>query len=362
MSNNIYNNLVKELGLGNQAIVVTYFEDTYKKRNKIIYKKMFSFKDIESKESMTDLGEGLYESVINAFELGRIQLEHSYEKGRILIEPYFPEPKLIILGGGHIAKPLVEFGSKLGFHITVIDDRPSFANRERFPEAEEVICESFEKCFQHIKLNMSSFVVIVTRGHRHDLICLKQVLKYKTAYVGMMGSKHRVGIVKENLFNEGFFIEEVNSLHAPIGLNIGALTPEEIAISILSEIISVKRFGPNNVDAKIYKKSGRCLEFDMEVLEELTKDSDEPRAIVTVISTKGSVPRHAGAKMIVWSYGRILGSIGGGCCEAEAILAARDIIKEGGYKIINIDMTNSDAENEGMVCGGTMQILIEACI
>lgn len=86
-----------------------------------------------------------------------------------IVEPYFHEPRLIIFGGGHIAKPLVEFGAKAGFSVTVIDDRPSFANTVRFPDTEKVICENFETCFDSIELNKASFVVIVTREHKHDM-------------------------------------------------------------------------------------------------------------------------------------------------------------------------------------------------
>jgi xanthine dehydrogenase accessory factor len=267
---------------------------------------------------------------------------------------------LIILGGGHIASPLVEFGSKLGFEITVIDDRPIFANKERFPLASKVVCDSFENCFKAIDLNMSCFVVIVTRGHRHDMICLNSVLKHETAYVGMIGSKRRVRIVKENLIENGFTKEKLDNLNAPIGLSIGAVTPEEIAISILAQVIAARRLGKAVLNESMKVLKGKCLEFDVDVMEELIKVSDEPKAIVTIVSTKGSSPRHAGAKMIVWPHGKILGSIGGGCCESEVILKARDIMKEGrGYQFHTIDMTDDAAEEEGMVCGGTMEVLIE---
>lgn len=272
----------------------------------------------------------------------------------ILIEPYYPPTRMVILGGGHIAKSLVEFGAGLGFLITVVDDRPSFANQDRFPQANEIICQSFERCFPFLKLNSATFVIIVTRGHRHDFLCLKEALKYDLAYLGMIGSRRRVKGIKEILLEQGYSGEQLNRLYAPIGLEIGALTPEEIAISILAQIIAVRRLGEN--------KEVQGLEFDQQVIGELAYGLPEPKGVVTVISTKGSVPRKTGAKMIVWPDGRILGSICGGCVEAEAISKAREIIQKGGYQLSRIDLSNEVAEEEGMVCGGMMELLIECCL
>lgn len=360
MIENIYNKLIDELSIGNQAVLATLLKEIEQERSQGRNKMLFTEEAMNSKKSMDNMEENIYDKVKDVLESGRLHLERNEDDGMLLLEPFYPEPQLIILGGGHIAKPLVEFGAKLGYKMTVVDDRPFFANKERFPEADQVICESFERCFDKLKLNKSAFVVIVTRGHRHDLVCLNNVLKHETAYIGMIGSKHRVSLVKESLVNEGFSPDELEGINAPIGLSIGALTPEEIAISIIAQIISVRRLGTPAPDGKQTKSKGKWLEFDIDVFKELAKASNEPKALVTVISTKGSVPRHSGAKMIVWPQGKILGSIGGGCCEAEVIIAARDIIKEGGCMIKTVDMTLDDAEKEGMVCGGTMEVLIEA--
>lgn len=266
-----------------------------------------------------------------------------------LIEPYFPRPHLIIFGGGHIALPLANLGLMAGFSVTVIDDRPSFANSKRFPMAEKVICASFDECFKSIDLNKSSFAVIITRGHRYDMECLRNVLKYNTAYTGMIGSKRRVKMVMEQLLSEGYDEEKLKAVNAPIGLDIGAITPEELAISIISQIISCRRLA-----------NPKSMGFDSDVLRNLSSEDDSPRAIVTVVSTKGSTPRKPGAKMIVWPYGKIMGSIGGGCGEAEAVSAARDVIRDGGYAFKSIDLTADEAEEEGMVCGGIMDVVIES--
>lgn len=304
------------------------------------------------------LEKDLYEKAINAVESGNLQFINDEYKGITLIEPYIPEPKLVIFGGGHISKPLAEFASKVGFEVTVVDDRPVFANSARFPYAKSVICESYENCFKLLNLNNSSFVVIVTRGHRHDMHCLKEALKYNTAYLGMIGSKRRVKIVKEELLCEGYSQHKLNMVNAPIGIDINAVSPEEIAISILAQLISYRRT-IRDKDGTIMVGKVNNIEFNGDIIKELVKDCNEPRAMVTVVSTKGSVPRKSGAKMLVYSDGRTLGSIGGGCAEGNVINTARDVIKNGGYEIQRVDMTGQIAEEVGMVCGGIMEVFIE---
>lgn len=352
-----YKNLLVEVAAGNNAVMVTKLTNK-NSTNKSQSKTLFTEESLNTYNSASDLDESLYQKAKQSIETGILQFVKTSENENYLIEPYFPEPRLIILGGGHIAKPLAEFASKAGFSVTVIDDRPSFANKERFPTAKKVICESFDHCFDFISLNKSAYVVIVTRGHRHDMDCLRQVLNHNTAYVGMIGSKRRVKSVMEQMLSECYPKEKIDKVNAPIGLEIGAVTPEEIAISIISQVISYRRLGDTaNVITKPTKTN--WPEFDHEVLTDLCKEEDSPKAIITIISTSGSVPRNAGAKMLVWPYGKILGSIGGGCSEGEIINTARDLLRDGGYKLQSIDMTGSIAEDEGMVCGGIMNVIIE---
>lgn len=356
MNSDIYRSLKSELDKGKKAVVVTFMKDsggdsTYKK---IILKE----EQLLASSTINNLDEIYVSQARSALETGDLQYIQDANGAGILIEPYFPESRLIVLGGGHIAKPLVEFGSKVGFLVTVVDDRPMFANQDRFPDAEKVICENFNNCFTGLNLNESSFVVIVTRGHRHDFDCLKQALNYKTAYIGMIGSKRRVKMVKEQLLDEGYPAELINKVNAPIGLDIGAVTPEEIAISIIAQVISYRRLASKSIKDTAAVKVN-WPELDRPVLDELCKDGEDPRALITIIATKGSVPRKAGAKMLVWPYGKIMGSIGGGCAEGEVINTARQIIGSRGLKIQDIDMTGQIAEEEGMVCGGIMKALIE---
>lgn len=358
---NSYRSLSNELNSGKKGVMVTILQGKGCDEKAFSNKTFISEENLNNSNYTSDMNKIPFPKALFALESGNLQYIKGSDNETCLIEPYYPEPHLIVFGGGHIAKPLVEFGTKLGFLVTVIDDRPTFANKSRFPEAEKVICESFEKCFNFINLNKATFVVIVTRGHRHDMDCLKQVLMHKTAYVGMIGSKRRVKSVMEILLSEGYSQESLDKINAPIGLDIGAITPEEIAVSIIAQVISYKRL-INKAKGASPEQKVNWPELDREVLEELSQEKDEPKAIITVVATKGSVPRKAGAKMLVWTDGRVLGSIGGGCSEGEVIITARDVIREGlgGYMDMNIDMTGQIAEDEGMVCGGTMQVVIEA--
>lgn len=270
-------------------------------------------------------------------------------------EPVLPQERLIVLGGGHIALPVCQFGAACGFTVCVVDDRPDFANRSRFPEAAEVICDSFENGIRKLSVTPFDYVVVITRGHRHDADCLRALLPgTMPAYLGMIGSRRRTKGLLEMLAEEGFDEERLERICTPIGLNIGAITPAEIAVSILSEVIAYKRL-PEHGDAK------RCCndsDVELSTLRYLAENR-EPKAIVTVIETKGSTPRGAGAKMAVSPLGKVTGSIGGGCSEAAVIQDAVRIIGTGRYQIVDIDLTGEVAESDGMVCGGTMRVLVE---
>ena len=259
------------------------------------------------------------------------------EKEADFMEYYKPEERLIILGG---------------FAVTVVDDRPSFANRERFPKARQILCESFERCFDKLHITSSDYVAVVTRGHRYDMECLRKLLSGREpAYVGMMGSKRRVAGVRELLLSEGYRKEAIERIHMPIGLSIGALSPAEIAVSILAEMIQERR---HIVSA--FKMS--AADADFRVLERLSEEN-EPYAVATVLSARGSTPRRSGAKMIIYREGRIYGSIGGGCAEAQVIREALKYIGTGRYTIMTVDMTKDVSEEDAMVCGGVMDVLIE---
>ncbi|EEG77314.1 XdhC family protein [Dethiobacter alkaliphilus] len=160
---------------------------------------------------------------------------------QIFAEPAAKQLELIILGGGHIALPLSKMAKELGYHVTVVDDRPAFANTHRFGHVERVICADFVPALDSITTWENTYIVIVTRGHRHDKLCLKAVAEKPAAYVGMIGSRRRVKTVLQELIDEGVAEKAVEKVHSPIGLDIGAQTPAEIAVSILAEIVCAHR-------------------------------------------------------------------------------------------------------------------------
>lgn len=159
----------------------------------------------------------------------------------VFVEPILSPPTLYIFGGGHISLSLVRIGKIIGFRVVVIDERPEFANRDRFPEADEILFKDFSDIFAQLKIDKFSYMVIVTRSHLFDKAVLEWAVSTEAAYIGMIGSKKKVNTIFSNLRSKGIRDESLKNVHAPIGLDIDAETPEEIAVSILAEIIKVRR-------------------------------------------------------------------------------------------------------------------------
>jgi len=159
----------------------------------------------------------------------------------VFIEPILTQPTLYIFGGGHISLPLAKISKLLGFKIAVIDDRAEFANADRFPEADITLADDFTKSLPKLKIDKSSYIVIVTRNHQYDDMVLEWAVGTKAKYIGMIGSKAKTKAVFSHLLAKGIAKEQLDRVHAPIGLEIKAQTPEEIAISILAEIVKVRR-------------------------------------------------------------------------------------------------------------------------
>jgi xanthine dehydrogenase accessory factor len=162
----------------------------------------------------------------------------------IFVEPILPQPVLYIFGGGHISSAVARAASAVGFGIAIADDREAFANAERFPMASELYT-TYEDAFEKIKPNASSYLLIVTRGHKDDMRVLAWAVRTEARYIGMIGSKRKVLSVYKALEREGYSPEEFSRVHAPVGLDIGALAPEEIAVSIVAELIAVRRNAQN---------------------------------------------------------------------------------------------------------------------
>ena len=258
-------------------------------------------------------------------------------------------PRLIICGGGHVSAALVRMASLLAFDIWVIEDRPLFADNAKRQGADHVICGDYKKNLARLEPQADDYYVCMTRGHRFDMECLTEIFRKPYAYVGMMGSKKRAAIVKKDLEESGFSQENISGLHSPIGLAIGGQTPEEIALSVISEIVKCKN-----------ERTG-CTQVDNEVLDALIEASDGKYILCTIIKKNGSAPRGVGTQMLVSSDNRIIGTIGGGCAEAEVISHCRRLFRKQEFKcgLMDVSMNTDDAEKEGMVCGGSISVLLE---
>jgi xanthine dehydrogenase accessory factor len=158
----------------------------------------------------------------------------------ILLEPVFSEPTVYLFGAGHISEQLAPLVKKVHFKVVVIDDREIFANRKRFPDADEVMVSEFEKCFDRLNIGDSAYIVIVTRGHLYDGFVLEQAVKSEARYIGMIGSKKKIRTLYKDLMEKGIAKEILDRVHAPIGIDISSETPEEIAVSIVAELIKVR--------------------------------------------------------------------------------------------------------------------------
>lgn len=165
-------------------------------------------------------------------------------EARLLFEIARPPLELIVCGGGHVGLAVAQAGVFLGFRVTVIDDRAEFVSRDRFPDERiQLITRDFVEALQSLKITPASHLVIVTRGHKHDEICLQEVIDKPARYIGMIGSRRRTTTIRAHLKREGVSDDLLRRVYAPIGLDIGAQTPEEIAIAILAEIIMIRRGG-----------------------------------------------------------------------------------------------------------------------
>ena len=257
------------------------------------------------------------------------------------VEIYVKNPQLIILGGGHVSQPVAKIGKMLGFHVTVMDDREEFVTKERFPDADRLIQGTYEEIPEKIPVYENAYYVIVTRGHLGDSASARQILKRPYVYLGMIGSRNKVKLTREKLLREGFTEDQLNTIHAPIGLPIGGHMPAEIAVSITAEIVQEKnKYNVSYIDEAVEKA----------VWEK------EKGVMITIISKRGSSPRGTGSKMFLDREGRSHGSIGGGNVEFQALKYAP---KAQHGEITSYNLSNQGGANLGMICGGEVEVLYE---
>ncbi|MFT8347960.1 XdhC family protein [Clostridium saccharoperbutylacetonicum] len=263
----------------------------------------------------------------------------------LFIEYVVGKPHLVICGGGHIALSLCNISKMLDFNVTLIDDRSEFANKQRFPLADKIICKDFNEALEEVKGNKGTYYVIITRGHKDDRKCLEKILKNDFFYVGMIGSKSKVAFVINDMLECGYLKEDIDKVHTPIGLNLGGQTPAEIAVSIVGEMILEKN-----------KKDSSNIEDD--ILDKIC-NKKEAMVLATIIEKHGSSPRGVGTKMLIFNNREFIGTIGGGSIENAIYEQALDLISKKTSLVEQYDLSNSAASKLGMACGGRIRVLFE---
>lgn len=257
--------------------------------------------------------------------------------------------ELVICGAGHVSMPVIDMAKTLGFRVVAIDDREQFVSNAIKHGADDGICTGFSEALPNIPGSLDTYFVIVTRGHKYDSDCLLEIVKKPHAYIGMIGSRRKIGMVRDFLIANDVPEAVIDSVHMPIGLDIGAETPEEIAVSILAEIIGVKN--------TVKRNSG----FSGPLLDALINDGRGPAVLASIVSKKGSAPRGAGARMLCGPNGLLAGTIGGGLAEARTLEKAAEMLSQDSREpfVIQVDMTGQEIEDEGMICGGVIEVLLE---
>ena len=350
----IYKQLIDELNKNGYAKTLTIISDNENIGRKVISHSDSSMDSIDYvsrnienivNSSVNDEDREIFKSVLKDIEFKKGTYICKSGSEEIFVEDIAGKPNLIICGGGHIALPLSRMGKMLEFNVTVIDNREEFANEERFPHADNVICRDFDEALEDADINGNTYIVIVTRGHKDDRRCLEKVIRTNHKYVGMIGSRAKVASVFKAMIEEGYTEEELKTVHSPVGLKIGAQTPEEIAVSIFAEIIEVKN-----------KKLWFSIEDD--IMDKL-KCAQTDMVLATIVEKTGSTPRGVGAKMLVSEDGSFLGTVGGGSVENAVYEKSKELIKSKKSHIEKYDLSNSKASKLGMACGGTVRVLFE---
>ena len=262
---------------------------------------------------------------------------------QVFLERISDGKRLVICGAGHVALCVIRIGVMLGYEITVIEDRREFAEKAGEAGAHRVICKPFGEALDEAGDDPMTAFVIMTCEHSHDVECLRRVLQRPSAYIGMMGSRSRTEQIRQQMLEEGYDARKVEQIHMPIGLRIGSRTPEEIAVSVAAELISVLNAADPGEG------------FPPGMAEELAAD---PSGVLAMIVEKsGEAPRRPGTKMLVRTDGSFLGTVGGGYAEAEILKTARQMIAEGDRKSRTVRITMKKGT---MHCGGEVAVFLTA--
>ena len=273
---------------------------------------------------------------------------HSVAGTDIFAERFGAVPQLVVCGGGHVAAAVVQLAKLLGLTVLAMDDREEYAQQLRLAGADKVLCLPFDKALAQVPDGAETYFVVVTRAHAFDVDCLKVILKKPAAYVGMMGSRGRAALVRRQLLEAGIDAERVEALYAPIGLSIGSQTAEEIALSILAEIVSVKN-------------SRQQTEGFSPALLAALEQQTVPAVLATIVGRHGSTPREEGSKMLVLPDGSAVGSVGGGIMEYRTQQLARELLEPGAAPCRLAAFTTEGASDAAAIaaCGGSMEVFLQ---
>lgn len=273
------------------------------------------------------------------------------EGQRVFVERFGSQPRLVVCGGGHVAVAVVKLAKLLGLSVLAIDDREEYASQLCVAGADTVLCAPFEQALRTLSGGAETYFIVVTRAHAYDVDCLKQILQKPAAYVGMMGSHGRAALVRRQLREVGLGAERVDALYAPIGLAIGSQTAEEIALSILAQIIQIKNARPQTEG------------FPSELLQAMEQAdfANTPAALAVIVARHGSTPRDVGTKMLVLPGGKIVGSVGGGIMEYRVIQTAQKLLAGTGpaMQCICLSADGTDEDAAVAACGGSMEIFLQ---
>ena len=270
---------------------------------------------------------------------------------RAFVERFGALPQLVVCGGGHVAMAVVRLAKMLGLPVLAMDDREEYAGKLREAGADTVLCLPFEQALAQVPGGAEVYFVVVTRAHAFDVVCLEKILQKPAAYVGMMGSRGRSALVRRQLLEAGIDAARVEALYAPIGLPIGSQTAEEIALSILAQIVSIKN------------QRTQTEGFPPAILDAMAQaDAAGQKAVLAVIAARhGSTPREVGAKMLIRVDGSAVGSVGGGIMEHRTILAAQEMLagKAPAHRLMQFSADGKNEDAALAACGGSMEVLLE---
>lgn len=272
---------------------------------------------------------------------------------RVFVERFGAVPQIVVCGGGHVAASVVRLAKLLGLPVLAMEDRTEYAQDLRDAGADTVLCLPFAQALEQVPGGAETYFVVVTRAHAFDVACLEQILQKPAAYIGMMGSRGRAALVRRQLLEAGADAARVEAVQAPIGLAIGAKTAEEIALSILAQIVEIK--------------SSRQLTegFTPEMITALEEcaAAGEAAVLATIVRRHGSTPRELGAKMLVRADGSAVGSVGGGIMEHRARQLAGEMLagREASPQLASYDLDALLASEDAALaaCGGSMELLLQ---